>query len=95
MTADSRPLEGRPTVVVSSRGASYEPGTPTEGRDHAVPMLRIVLGTALGMDVAVITTSLTLAETVPALADQRDRSRDELAAAHREAAELAARLGTA
>jgi hypothetical protein len=37
-------------------------------------MLRIVLGTALGMDVAVITTSLTLAETVPALADQRDRS---------------------
>jgi FMN-dependent NADH-azoreductase len=93
---DSRPLAGRAgVVVVTSRGTSYDAGSPTERWDHAVPMLRIVLGTALGMDVSVITTSLTLAETEPALADQLDRSRDELAAAHQVAAELAGRLGTA
>jgi FMN-dependent NADH-azoreductase len=45
------------------------------------------------MSVSVITTSLTLAETVPRLADQLDRSRNELAAAHREATELAEKLG--
>ena len=55
-------------------------------------MLQLILGTALGMAVEVITTSLTLAETVPALADQRDRSRAELARAHEQAAATAKRL---
>ena len=76
-------------MVVSSRGASYDAGSPTEGWDHAVPVLELILGTALGMTVEVITTSLTLAETVPALAPQLDRSRGELAAAHEAAAEAA------
>ena len=88
--AATQPMEGRAAVVVSSRGASYDPGSPTDGWDHAVPMLRLILGAALGMTVEVITTSLTLAETVPALAPQLDRSRAELAAAH-EAAAAAAR----
>ena len=79
--APTQPLAGRPAVVVSSRGASYDPGSPTEGWDHAVPVLELILGTALGMSVEVITTSLTLAETVPALAPQLDRARAELAAA--------------
>ena len=93
--ADSatQPLAGRPAVVVSSRGASYDPGSPTEGWDHAVPVLELILGTALGMNVEVITTSLTLAETVPALAPQLGRSRAELAAAHEAAAAAARRLG--
>lgn len=90
--APAQPLAGRPAVVVSSRGASYDAGTPTEGRDHGVPVLEIILGTALGMKVEVITTSLTLAETVPALAPQLDRSRAELAAAHEAAAAAARRL---
>lgn len=91
--SDTQPLEGRPAVIVSSRGASYDPGTPTAGWDHAVPALQLVLGSALGMSVEVITTSRTLAETVPPLADQLDRSRNELAAAHREATALAEKLG--
>jgi FMN-dependent NADH-azoreductase len=90
--APTQPLAGRPAVVVSSRGASYDAGSPTEGWDHAVPVLEIILGTALGMQVEVITTSLTLAETVPALAPQLDRSRAELAAAHEAAAAAARRL---
>ena len=90
--APTQPMAGRPAVVVSSRGASYDPGSPTDGWDHAVPILQLILGTALGMTVEVITTSLTLAETVPALAPQLDRSRAELAAAHEAAAAAARRL---
>jgi FMN-dependent NADH-azoreductase len=90
--APTQPMAGRSAVVVSSRGASYDAGSPTEGWDHAVPMLELILGTALGMTVEVITTSLTLAETVPALATQLDRSRAELAAAHAAAAAAARRL---
>ncbi len=89
---DTQPLAGRPAVVVSSRGGSYDAGTPTEGWDHGVPVLQIVLGAALGMDVTVIQTSLTLADRLPELADQRDRSAAELAAAHRAAAEWATKL---
>jgi FMN-dependent NADH-azoreductase len=95
VNAPAQPLAGRPAVVVSSRGASYDAGSPTEGRDHAVPVLEIILGTALGMTVEVITTSLTLAETVSALAPQLDRSRAELAAAHEAAAAAARRLPAA
>jgi hypothetical protein len=44
------------------------------------------------MTVEVITASLTLAETVTALAPQLDRSRAELTAANEAAAEAAGRL---
>jgi FMN-dependent NADH-azoreductase len=88
----TQPLAGRPAVVVASRGASYDPGSATEGWDHGVPVLQLILGTALGMAVEVITTSLTLAETVPALASLAGRSRAELASAHAAAAEAARRL---
>jgi len=90
-----RPLAGRPAVVVSSRGGSYDEGTPTAGWDHGVPVLRIILGEALGMDVSVITTNLTLAETLPSLEQQIPRSRRELAEAHEQAAALARTLSAA
>lgn len=88
----SQPLAGRPAVVVTSRGAAYDEDTPTAGWDHAVPVLELILGTALGMTVTVIAASLTLAETVPPLAGQIERSRAELARAHQEAAQTAKRL---
>ena len=88
----TQPLAGRPAVLVTSRGASYDAGSPTEGWDHAVPVLDLILGTSLGMTITVITTSLTLAETVPALAGQLERSRAELAQAHAQAAETARQL---
>jgi FMN-dependent NADH-azoreductase len=91
----TQPLKGRPAVIVTSRGGVYDAGTPSADWDHAVPALQIILGEALGMQVSVVTTSLTLADTVPALADQRERSHAELAAALAEAEELGARLGTA
>ena len=85
----TQPLQGRPAVVVTARGGVYDPGTPTEGWDHAVPVLQLILGNALGMEVTVITTSLTLADTVPSLSDFRDRAGVELAAAHELAAATA------
>src|SRR6201996_1178747 len=90
--AVTQPMAGRTAVVVSSRGASYDAGSPTDGWDHAVPMLQLIQGAALGMTVEVITTSLTLAERVPALAPQLERSRAELAAAHEAAAASARAL---
>ena len=45
------------------------------------------------MSVEVICTDLTLAESVPALAGEVDRSRRELAQAHEAAAGAARRLG--
>ncbi|MCU1557629.1 MAG: putative acyl carrier protein phosphodiesterase 1 phosphodiesterase 1 [Microbacteriaceae bacterium] len=89
---ETQPLAGRPAVIVTSRGASYEEGSPTAGWDHAVPVLELILGNALGMSTTVIATSLTLADSVPALADRLDQSRAELAQAHREAAAKARRL---
>ena len=50
------------------RAAAYDEGTPTAGWDHAVPVLELILGTALGMAVTVIATSLTLAETAKRVA---------------------------
>ena len=90
---DKQPMAGRPAVIITSRGVSYDDGSPTAGWDHAVPPLQLVLGASLGMPVTVITTSLTLAEAVPELADQIDRSREELALAHDEAASAGSRLG--
>jgi FMN-dependent NADH-azoreductase len=89
----TQPMAGRPAIVVSSRGASYDVGTPTAGWDHAVPVLQLILGTALGMEVTVITTNLTLADSVERLAELRPRAEAEFAAAIALAAEEGARLG--
>ncbi|WP_213815442.1 FMN-dependent NADH-azoreductase [Glaciihabitans sp. dw_435] len=78
---DTQPLAGRAAVIATSRGGSYDAGSATADWDHAVPVLELILGTALGMETSVITTSLTLAETVPALAEDLERSRTEFAEA--------------
>lgn len=91
---DSRPMAGRPAVIISSRGGSYDPGSATAGWDHTVPPLQIILGEALGMRVEVITASRTLSSVVPAMAAEVDRAADELRAAHQRAAERAIAAGS-
>jgi FMN-dependent NADH-azoreductase len=91
----SQPLAGRPAVVITSSGGSYDAGSPTEGWDHGVPVLELILGNSLGMPVSVVSTSRTLAETVPAMSGERERSRAELAEAHQAAVEIAQRLSSA
>jgi FMN-dependent NADH-azoreductase len=89
----TQPLAGRQAVIVTSRGGVYDEGTPTADWDHAVPVLKIILGHALGMTVSVISTSLTLADVIPARVDDIPRAERELAEAHIAAAELGRRLG--
>jgi FMN-dependent NADH-azoreductase len=90
---DSRPMAGRPAVIISSRGGVYDPGTPTADWDHTVPPIKIILGDALGMDVSVIKISRTLSVTVPALAAELSQFEAELQAGHERAAELAMSIG--
>jgi len=89
-------LTGKPVTVIASRGGSYEPGTPREGKDFVKPYLEWVLGDRLGADLDFITVDLTLAFTVPAMAGlipQAEVSRDRaLADADARARELAKRL---
>ena len=89
----TQPMAGRHAVIVTSRGASYDAGSPTEGWDHDVPALELILGASLRMTVHVITTSLTLAQDTALFADQLDRADAELASAHAAARALAAELG--
>jgi FMN-dependent NADH-azoreductase len=89
---EARPLSGRPAVVVSSRGASYDSGGEQASWDHTVPPLELVLGRSFGMSVSVITLQLTLADRVPAMADLRGQAEAEADAARSYAEELAGRI---
>jgi FMN-dependent NADH-azoreductase len=89
---DTRPMAGRPAVVVTSRGASYDAGSATAGWDHGVPALELILGASLGMTVTVIATSLTLAQTTSLFADQLARADSEFANATARATQLAREL---
>jgi FMN-dependent NADH-azoreductase len=92
--APTRPLEGKPVVVVSSRGDQYGPGTPEFGADHTVPQLQQVLGKALGMEVFIVTVDLTLASRVPAMAALTPQAEASLADARSAVSDLATRLGS-
>ncbi|MFF4405221.1 FMN-dependent NADH-azoreductase [Streptomyces sp. NPDC001262] len=89
-------VAGKPVTVVASRGGSYAPGTPRDGFDFAATYMEKVLNGALGLEVDIITPELTLARSVPAMADLIDKSDASREQAHEQAAAkakaLAARL---
>jgi FMN-dependent NADH-azoreductase len=89
--SDTRPFAGKPVVVVTARGAVYDPGTPEEAMDHVLPPIRLVLEDALGMSLTCIATSRTLADVIPDLDPARaaDELRDARAAAEQHAASVA------
>jgi len=89
---DTQPMKGRHAVIVSSRGATYDAGSATADWDHTVPPIEIILGTALGMELDVVTVSRTLSRTVPTMAGERDRFDAELSAAEQRLDELAASI---
>jgi FMN-dependent NADH-azoreductase len=89
----ARPLEGKPAVIASARGASYGPGSPSEGLDFAIPMLQAILGRSLGMSVEAILSELTLANRIEALAPMLPTRDANIAAAKEAAVEAARRLG--
>jgi FMN-dependent NADH-azoreductase len=61
-------LGGREFIVLSSRGGGYAPGTPREGWDHAEPWLPHGVSMT-GLEPRFIAAELTLAESVPAMAE--------------------------
>ncbi|TVL92420.1 FMN-dependent NADH-azoreductase [Streptomyces sp. SAJ15] len=87
---------GTPVVVVASRGGGYGPGTPRESFEFVTTYLEKVLNGGLGLEVEFIVPELTLARSVPAMADLvplADASREEAhAAAVAKAKSLAARF---
>ncbi|MEY9859381.1 FMN-dependent NADH-azoreductase [Catenulispora sp. GAS73] len=89
-------LAGKPVVIVASRGGSYEPGTPREGMEFVKNYLAGVFSAHLGIEPEFITIELTLAPTVPAMAELiplAEASRAAaLADADAKARELAAKL---
>ena len=84
------PAAGRPAVVVSARGGSYEPGVPNYGMDHLFPTLETAMGPkTLGLTIHAIKPELTLAPVVPAMAALIDLNTASVAASHEEARRLA------
>ena len=63
----ARLLEGTPTVLVTTRGGAYGPGTPREGWDHNTGYLRQILADVWGADLTVVEREFTLVGVNPAL----------------------------
>ncbi|MGW0943293.1 FMN-dependent NADH-azoreductase [Streptomyces sp. NPDC002623] len=79
------PAAGRPALVISSRGGSYGPGAPHEGRDHLIPNLRESMERELGLDLKFVTVEFGLAPVVPVLAQFQGLHDESLAQAHAQA----------
>jgi len=63
----ARLLEGKPVVLIVTRGGGYGPGTPKEGWDYATPYLRRILVEVWGADLTVVERELTLVGVNPAM----------------------------
>lgn len=88
----SQPLAGRPAVVVASQGMAYDEGLPTAGQDHAVPVLELILGEALGMSLTVLTSRYAVAHRIADMDALAAQGESEFHEALRAAAALAPEL---
>ncbi|MEU4180414.1 NAD(P)H-dependent oxidoreductase [Streptomyces sp. NPDC026589] len=89
--ADSGALSGKSVIVVTARGGSYAPGTPREGHDYQEPYLRDVLKSiGLADNLTFVHAELTLAATVPAMAQLKPLGEKSLATAQETLKKLAA-----
>lgn len=65
-------LKDTPTVLVTTLGGGYGPGTPREGWDHSTPYLERVLADVWQADLTVVKRELTLAATTPGMESLKD-----------------------
>ncbi|WP_444961471.1 FMN-dependent NADH-azoreductase [Nocardiopsis sp. M1B1] len=88
-------LKDTPTVLATTLGGGYGPGTPREGWDHSTPYLERVVGDIWQADLTVIKRELTLAATTPGMESLKDLAQQEhdraLASADEAGRALAAR----
>lgn len=66
-TSGERLLDGKPAVVLTTRGGGYGPGAPREGWDHNTAYLRRIVGDVWGAELTVVERELTLAGVNPAM----------------------------
>lgn len=62
-----RLLDGKPAVVLTTRGGAYGPGTPREGWDHNTAYLRRVVEDIWGAELTLVEREFTLVGVNPAL----------------------------
>jgi len=84
-----RLLEGKPVLLLTTRGGSYARGTPKEGWDHNIVYLRRILVDVWGADLTVVEREFTLVGVNPAL----DEFTEVAALIKKEAHEAAAEAG--
>ena len=84
-------LDGKPVVLLTTRGGAYGPGTPREGWDHNTGYLRRILVDIWGADLTVVEREFTLVGVNPAL----DQFTDLAAAMRATAQDAAAAAGKA
>ncbi|AWB92281.1 FMN-dependent NADH-azoreductase [Aeromicrobium chenweiae] len=89
-----RILEGKPVVLLVTRGGSYAPGTPKEGWDHSVGYLRRVLDEVWGANLTVVEREFTLVGINPALDEFAELGAELKRAAHEAATTAGKALAT-
>lgn len=93
-SSGERLLDGKPAVVVTTRGGGYAPGTPREGWDHNTAYLRRIVADVWGAELTLVERELTLAGVNPAM-DAFVETATLLRKAAEEAAFEAGRAGAA
>lgn len=89
-----RYLDGKPVVLLTTRGGAYGPGTPREGWDHNTGYLRRVLGDIWGADLTVVEREFTLVGVNPALDDFKEVAELMKKNAHEQSQAAGAALAT-
>jgi FMN-dependent NADH-azoreductase len=82
----TRLLEGKPVVLVTTRGGAYGAGTPRAGWDHSTDYLRRILADVWGAELTVIEREFTLVGVNPALDEFSEMAGQMKQAAEEEAA---------
>lgn len=88
-------LKGKPTVLVTTLGGGYGPGTPREGWDHSTGYLERILRDVWQADLTVIKRELTMAAVTPgmeALVELANQQHAASRAAAREAGKALSRV---
>jgi FMN-dependent NADH-azoreductase len=88
----TRLLEGKPVVLVTTRGGAYGPGTPREGWDHSTGYLRRILADVWGAELTVVEREFTLVGVNPALDEFTEMAAEMKKAAEEAAAEAGKKL---
>ncbi|HEU0165234.1 MAG TPA: NAD(P)H-dependent oxidoreductase, partial [Thermomicrobiales bacterium] len=84
-------VAGKPAVLVTVRGGSYQAGTPREGWDHATAWMQRILADVWKLDLKIVESEFTMVGVNPAM----DRFKEDAARVRAAAEELARTHGRA